>query len=160
MLSSQTKKLLFIANLKSPPNDHASFYASSEKDRFLYTSCLIASGKRTRSDIYVVHTWGKKSGTAEYLSAANGEIFYPVFCRSEWFPHGNEYIILYRSREIWEISRRVQKKSARTTKTSVRILGGEGRQRCAGTMAFNKFPDYSSQVWIPFRSVLSMLKAG
>ena len=55
--------------------------------------------------------------------------------------------------------------SARTKKeckekTSVRILGGEGRQRCAGTMAFNKFPDYSSQVWIPFRSVLSMLKAG
>ena len=48
------KKLLFIANLKSPPNDHASFYASSEKDRFLYTSCLIASRKRTRSDIYVV----------------------------------------------------------------------------------------------------------
>ena len=39
---------------KSPPNDHASFYASSEKDRFLYTSCLIASRKRTRSDIYVV----------------------------------------------------------------------------------------------------------
>ena len=56
---------------------------SSEKDRFLYTSFLIASRKRTRSDIYVVHTWGKKSGTAEYLSAANGEIFYPVFCRSE-----------------------------------------------------------------------------
>ena len=116
MLSSHTKKLLFIANLKSPPNDHASFYASSEKDRFLYTSCLIASRKRTRSDIYVVHTWGKKSGTAEYLSAANGEIFYPVFCRSEWFLHGNEHIILYRSREIWEISRRVQKKSARKQK--------------------------------------------
>ena len=52
------------------------------------------------------------------------------------------------------------KKECKETKTSVRILGGEGRQRCAGTMAFNKFPDYSSQVWIPFRSVLSMLKAG
>ena len=79
MLSSHTKKLLFIANLKSPPNDHASFYASSEKDRFLYTSFLIASRKRTRSDIYVVHTWGKNPELLSIYLLRTERFFTPCF---------------------------------------------------------------------------------